>query len=47
MLKPDGNVMTDILVDDDLHLNSKGDEIWTAAIREVIVPAEAKHERSE
>lgn len=44
MLLPDGSVMTDIFVQDDLHLNPKGYEIWSAAVREVLLPAERKHE---
>ena len=44
MLKGNGDVMTDIFVDDDLHLNPKGYKIWTAAVRSVLVPAEATHE---
>jgi lysophospholipase L1-like esterase len=44
MLQPDGQVMTDIFVDDNLHLNPKGYEIWTSAVREVLIPAEGKYE---
>lgn len=47
MLRPDETVMTDIFVEDDLHLNHKGYEIWTAAVRAVLVPAEGKHEGTE
>ncbi len=39
-----GSVMTDIFVEDDLHLNPKGYEIWSAAVRQVLLPAERKHE---
>jgi lysophospholipase L1-like esterase len=46
MLLPDGSVMTDIFVEDDLHLNPKGYEIWSAAIREVLMEHEARYERS-
>lgn len=46
MLQPNGQVMTDIFVEDNLHLNEKGYKIWTAAIRAVLVPAENKYERS-
>ncbi|MBX7183923.1 MAG: hypothetical protein K1Y01_02160 [Vicinamibacteria bacterium] len=45
MLRPDGHVMTDIFVEDNLHLNPKGYRIWTAAVRAVLIPAEQKHER--
>jgi len=44
MLQPDGKVMTDIFVEDNLHLNPKGYRIWSAAVRAVLVPAEQKHE---
>jgi len=38
------DVMTDIFVEDDLHLNPKGYEIWTAAVRLVLVQSEGKYE---
>ena len=41
MLQPNGEVMTDIFVDDDLHLNEKGTDIWAAAIREALMRVEA------
>lgn len=44
MLQPDGQVMTDIFVEDNLHLNPKGYKIWTAAVRAVLLPAEQKRE---
>jgi lysophospholipase L1-like esterase len=47
MLRADGKVMTDIFVEDDLHLNPKGYEIWAAAVRAVLVPAEGKYEGTE
>jgi lysophospholipase L1-like esterase len=47
MLQPDGKVMTDIFVEDDLHLNPKGYEIWAEAVRAVLVPAEGKYEGTE
>lgn len=45
MLQPDGHVMTDIFVEDNLHLNPKGYRIWSAAVRAVLIPAEQKHEK--
>lgn len=45
MLQPDGHVMTDIFVEDNLHLNPKGYKIWSAAVRAVLIPAEQKHEK--
>ena len=47
MLQPDGDVMTDIFVEDNLHLNPKGYEIWADAVRAVLVPAEGKYEGTE
>ncbi|MEO8501675.1 MAG: GDSL-type esterase/lipase family protein, partial [Vicinamibacteria bacterium] len=44
MLQPDGHVMTDIFVEDNLHLNPKGYQIWTAAIRPTLMAGEAKYE---
>lgn len=43
-LQDDGSVMTDIFVDDNLHLNDKGYEIWAASIREVLMEHEAAYE---
>ena len=47
MLKENGEVMDDIFVEDDLHLNPKGYEIWTSAIRSVLVAAEGLLETSD
>lgn len=47
MLEPDGTVMADIFVEDDLHLNPKGYEIWTKAVRSVLVEAEKGYEGTE
>jgi lysophospholipase L1-like esterase len=46
MLQPNGQVMTDIFVDDDLHLNPKGYVIWSKAIRDVLMKHEAAFERT-
>ncbi|MEX2132329.1 MAG: GDSL-type esterase/lipase family protein [Pseudohongiellaceae bacterium] len=43
-LKPDGTVMTDIFVDDNLHLNDKGNEIWGRTIKAALMPIEARYE---
>lgn len=43
-LQADGSVMTDIFVDDNLHLNEKGYDIWAASIREVLMEHEAQYE---
>lgn len=47
MLQPNGEVMTDIFVEDNLHLNEKGTDIWAGAIREGLMPVEARHESTE
>lgn len=44
-LKADGNVMTDIFVADNLHLNDMGNLIWGSAIRAALMPLEARHEK--
>lgn len=43
-LQPDGQVMTDIFVDDGLHLNEKGTDIWAATVREALMEGEARYE---
>jgi len=43
-LNPDGTVMTDIFVDDNLHLNDKGNEIWGRAIKAALMPIEVQYE---
>jgi lysophospholipase L1-like esterase len=45
-LNADGSVMTDIFVEDNLHLNDQGYEIWAASIREVLMQHEAHFERA-
>ena len=47
LLQPNGEVMTDIFVEDNLHLNEKGTDIWAAAIREGLMPVESQHESTE
>jgi len=44
-LTPNGNVMTDIFVADNLHLNDLGNAIWGAAIRAALMPMEARFEK--
>ena len=36
--------MDDVFVDDGLHLNDKGNAIWAAAIKAVLMPIEAQYE---
>jgi len=43
-LKADGTVMTDIFVEDNLHLNEKGYDIWAAAVKEVLISHELQYE---
>lgn len=43
-LKEDGSVMDDIFVEDGLHLNDKGNEIWGRTIRGALMAIEAQHE---
>jgi hypothetical protein len=44
ILKPDGHVMTDIFVADNLHLNDLGNAIWGATIKAALMPMEARYE---
>lgn len=44
-LDPNGNVMGDIFVEDNLHLNQMGNEIWGAVIKAGLMPAEIRFER--
>lgn len=44
LLNVDGTVMTDIFVDDNLHLNDLGNSIWGATIKAALMPMEARHE---
>ena len=43
-LKSDGSVMTDIFVEDGLHLNTMGNLIWGSTIRAALMPQEARYE---
>ena len=43
-LREDGKVMTDIFVDDGLHLNATGNLIWGSIIRAALMPREARYE---
>jgi lysophospholipase L1-like esterase len=42
---PDGTVMTDIFVADNLHLNDLGNAIWGATIKAALMPLEAGAEK--
>ena len=44
LLDTNGEVMTDIFVDDNLHLNEKGTQIWAATIRVALMKGEAQFE---
>lgn len=43
-MKADGTVRDDIFVEDNLHLNEKGYDIWAETIREVLMTHEAQYE---
>ena len=43
-LQEDGQVMTDIFVEDGLHLNATGNLIWGSIIRAALMPQEARYE---
>jgi lysophospholipase L1-like esterase len=43
-LNKEGDVMTDIFVADNLHLNAKGNAIWGATIKAALMPLEAAAE---
>ncbi len=43
-LQANGKVMTDIFVEDNLHLNDMGNLIWGSAIRAALMPQEARFE---
>lgn len=43
-LNDDGSVMTDIFVEDNLHLNDLGNAIWGASIKASLMPREARLE---
>lgn len=45
MLSDDGKPRPEIFLDDNLHMNAGGYEIWTRTVRPVLVDREAKHER--
>ena len=44
LLDANGEVMTDIFVDDNLHLNEKGTRIWAATIKAALMKGEAQFE---
>lgn len=43
-LDANGDVFTDIFIDDDLHLNDLGNAIWGASIKAALMPMEARFE---
>lgn len=44
LLKPNGQVMDDIFIEDGLHLNDKGNEIWGQTIKSALMKTEAAYE---
>ncbi|MDU0354943.1 GDSL-type esterase/lipase family protein [Paraglaciecola aquimarina] len=45
LLKQNGEIMQDIFIHDDLHLNDKGNKIWGETIKAALMPIEAKYEQ--
>ena len=45
MLAEDGTPRPDIFIDDDLHMNDKGYDLWRAAVRPVLIDAEHQFEK--
>jgi lysophospholipase L1-like esterase len=43
-LDASGEVMTDIFIEDGLHLNEKGTRIWAATIKAALMQEEGRHE---
>lgn len=43
-LYPNGNVMDDIFIEDDLHFNALGNAIWGSVIKAALMPMEARFE---
>ena len=43
-LNVDGSVMSDIFIEDDLHLNDLGNAIWGSIIKAALMPMEARFE---
>jgi lysophospholipase L1-like esterase len=43
-LNADGTVMRDVFVEDNLHFNGLGNEIWGALIKAALMPIEARYE---
>ena len=46
-LQSNGQVMDDIFIDDGLHLNEKGTQIWASTIKAALMKDEAQHEPTE
>ena len=46
-LQSNGKVMDDIFIDDGLHLNEKGTQIWASTIKAALMEGEAQHEPTE
>ena len=46
MLGPDGRPRSDIFVDDNLHMNRNGYEIWRDSIRPLLMKNEARYKQS-
>lgn len=44
-LLENGKPRNDIFIKDDLHLNSKGYDLWAEAVKKVVLPVESKYEK--
>ena len=44
LLKADGTVMDDIFIEDGLHLNRKGNQIWGATIKAGLIKTEVQYQ---
>ncbi|MCM8543114.1 MAG: GDSL-type esterase/lipase family protein [Lentisphaeraceae bacterium] len=44
-LLENGKPRTDIFIKDNLHLNSKGYDLWSEAVKKVLLPIESKYEK--
>ncbi len=45
LLNEDGSIKTDIFIKDNLHLNQKGYDLWSAHIKAALMKGEAKYEK--
>ncbi len=46
MFDSDGKLRKDLFIDDDLHMNKKGYELWTSIIKPILMKNEGKYEKN-